>query len=66
VKAVWRKRAPRLAIVVLTLYDDAATSEHVRAAGARAIVRKHDVGDLVVAAIRAASNSAPLLFLPCN
>jgi DNA-binding NarL/FixJ family response regulator len=64
VKALLRQLASNSAVVVLTLYDDSTTREHVLAAGARAIVSKHGGDDLICAAIRAAANPAPSLVFP--
>ena len=44
--------APRSAVVIFTLRDDAATQEQARAAGARAFVAKHRTEEALLAAIR--------------
>jgi DNA-binding NarL/FixJ family response regulator len=47
-----RAAAPRSAVVILTLRDDAATREQARAAGATAFVAKHRTEETLLAAIR--------------
>jgi DNA-binding NarL/FixJ family response regulator len=44
--------APRSAVVIFTLRDDAATQEQARAAGATAFVAKHRTEETLLAAIR--------------
>jgi DNA-binding NarL/FixJ family response regulator len=44
--------APRSAVVIFTLRDDAATQEQARAAGATAFVAKHRTEEALLAAIR--------------
>jgi DNA-binding NarL/FixJ family response regulator len=47
-----RAVAPRSAVVIFTLRDDAATQEQARAAGAAAFVAKHGTEETLLAAIR--------------
>jgi DNA-binding NarL/FixJ family response regulator len=49
--------APRSAVVIFTLRDDAATREQVRSAGAAAFVAKHRTEEALLAAIRSAAPS---------
>lgn len=63
-KALLGQLGSASAVVVLTLYDDATTREHVLAAGARAIVSKHEGDDLICTAIRTVANPAPPLAFP--
>ncbi len=51
-----RKRAPHMAIVVLTIFDDARTVLPVFRAGASGYLVKHVHDDAVVAAVTAAGN----------
>ena len=44
--------APDIAVVILTLYDDAATRSRAQAAGAAAFVSKHDADRLLLPTIR--------------
>jgi DNA-binding NarL/FixJ family response regulator len=44
--------APRSAVVILSLYDDAQLKTEARAAGAVAFIGKHEGMDIVLAAIR--------------
>ena len=53
--AALRARLPRSAVVILTLYDDPATRARARAAGAAAIVGKHEGDGPLLAAIRSAA-----------
>lgn len=48
-------RLPGVAIVVLSLHDDAATLRRARDAGARAFVAKHRMDDGLINAIRGAA-----------
>jgi DNA-binding NarL/FixJ family response regulator len=50
-----RSAAPRSAVVILTLRDDAETQEQARAAGAAAFVAKHRREEALLAAIRGAA-----------
>ena len=50
-----RTATPGSAVVVFTLYDDAATRERARAAGAAAFVAKHQTEEALLAAIRRAT-----------
>ena len=47
-----RAAAPRSAVVIFTLRDDAATQEQARAVGAAAFVAKHRTEETLLAAIR--------------
>jgi DNA-binding NarL/FixJ family response regulator len=47
-----RTAASESAVVIFTLRDDAATREHVRAAGAAAFVAKHRTEDVLLTTIR--------------
>ena len=47
-----RAVAPRSAVVIFTLRDDAATQEQARTAGAAAFVAKHRTEETLLAAIR--------------
>ena len=51
--------APRSAVVIHSLYEDAAMRARARAAGACAFVGKHDVTEALVAAIRQAAPEEP-------
>ena len=44
--------ASSVPVIVLSLYDDATTREHILASGAYAIVSMHGADELVLAAIR--------------
>ncbi len=50
-----RSIAPRCAVVVLTLYDDAAIRSKAFSAGAAAFVGKHEASEALPAAIRQAA-----------
>lgn len=47
-----RERLPGCAVVILSLYDDTATRQRARDAGARAFIGKHDSPDKLLAVIR--------------
>jgi len=49
------KVVPHSAVVIFTLYDDAATRERARAAGAAAFVAKHQTEETLLAAMRRAA-----------
>ena len=51
--------APDCAVVILSLYDDAATRTRALAAGAAAFVGKHDGTETLLAAIRQAATQPP-------
>jgi DNA-binding NarL/FixJ family response regulator len=51
------KVAPYSQVVVLTLYDDAATRQRARAAGAAGFVGKHQPPDELLTAIRAVASA---------
>ncbi len=53
--AVLRRIVPHSAVVIFTLYDDVATRERARAAGAAAFVAKHQTEETLLAAIRRAA-----------
>ena len=50
--AALRSLAPQSAVVILTLYDDAATRTRAREAGAAAFVAKHRMEETLLAEIR--------------
>jgi len=50
--AALRSVAPRSAVVILTLHDDAATRTRAREAGAAAFVAKHQMEETLLAEIR--------------
>ena len=50
-----RTVAPRSAVVIFTLYDDAAMRRRAREAGAEAFVAKHQTKETLLAAIRRAA-----------
>jgi DNA-binding NarL/FixJ family response regulator len=50
-----RRVAPRSAVVIFTLYDDAAMRARAREAGAAAFVAKHQTEETLLAAIRRAA-----------
>lgn len=50
--------APHSAVVILTLYDDAATRRRAHDAGAVAFVGKHEAAEALPAAIRQAAEGA--------
>jgi two-component system, NarL family, nitrate/nitrite response regulator NarL len=54
-----RTVAPRSAVVVFTLRDDAATRDQARGAGAAAFVAKHQTEEVLLAAIRGAATDRP-------
>ena len=58
--AALRAAAPRTAVVILSLHDDAATRGRATAAGAVAFVTKHRMGDALLAAIQRAAGGAPV------
>ena len=45
-------------VILLSLYDDPLTRAYAIAAGASAVVSKHDSDDLLIAAIRSAASSS--------
>ena len=53
-----RRALPDCAVIVLSIYDDAATRSRVRSAGAAAFVPKHQAEEELLAAIRRATVSA--------
>ena len=53
--AALRRVAPRSAVVVFTLYDDAAMRARAREAGAAAFVTKHQTEEALLTAIRRAA-----------
>jgi DNA-binding NarL/FixJ family response regulator len=55
--AALRARAPRSAIVVLSIHDDANTRERALAAGASAFVAKHEADGVLLSAIRDAGSA---------
>ena len=57
--AALRARLPRSAVVILTLYDDPPIRARARAAGAAAVVGKHEGGGPLLAAIRFAAGARP-------
>jgi DNA-binding NarL/FixJ family response regulator len=50
-----RAREPAIAVVMLSMYDDAATRLRARIAGAAAFIGKHEPTDVLVQAIRNAA-----------
>src|SRR5512134_2554443 len=50
-------RAPRAAVVILTMHDDRVTRDSALAAGAVAFVAKHQMDDALVSAIRSAAGN---------
>jgi two-component system response regulator DesR len=56
--AALRRLAPRIAVVIHTLRDDAQTEARARAAGAVAFVAKRGAADALLPAIRQAAGSA--------
>ena len=56
--AALRRLAPRIAVVIHTLHDDAQTEARARAAGAVAFVAKRGAADALLPAIRQAVGSA--------
>jgi DNA-binding NarL/FixJ family response regulator len=59
VAAALRACAPRCAVVVLILYEDAFTQAQAQAVGAVAVVAKHRTTESLLATIRAAARGAP-------
>ena len=57
--ALLRARLPRSAVVILTLYDDPPIRARARAAGAAAVVGKHEGDGPLLAAIRLAAGARP-------
>lgn len=57
--ATLRLRAPRVAVVILTLHDDAATRDRAYAAGAAAFVAKHEPETILLEGIRRAAGKTP-------
>ena len=55
--AALRSVAPQSAVVILTLYDDAATRARAQEAGAAAFVAKHRMEETLVAEIRRAATA---------
>jgi DNA-binding NarL/FixJ family response regulator len=53
--AALRERAPTTAVLILSLYDDAATRRRAQEAGAVAFVGKYEAAESLVAAIRQAA-----------
>lgn len=53
-----RQALPGCAVIVLSIYDDAATKSRVRSTGAAAFVPKHQAEEELLAAIRRATASA--------
>ncbi len=53
--AALRQVAPHSAVVIFTLYDDAALRERARKVGAAALVAKHQTEEALLAAIRRAA-----------
>ena len=53
--AALRQAAPHSAVVIFTLYDDAALRERARKIGAAAFVAKHQTEEALLAAIRRAA-----------
>ena len=56
---ILREAGVPVGIVVLTMFDDAATRARASAAGANAFVAKHESCDALVAAIRDAAGRTP-------
>ena len=56
--AALRRLAPRIAVVIHTLHDDAQTEARARAAGAVAFVAKRGAADALLPAIRQAAGSS--------
>jgi DNA-binding NarL/FixJ family response regulator len=50
--AALRSLAPKSAVVILTLHDDAVTRTRARQAGAAAFVAKHQIEEILLAEIR--------------
>jgi DNA-binding NarL/FixJ family response regulator len=53
--AALRRVVPHSAVVIFTLYDDAALRERARKVGAAALVAKHQTEEALLAAIRRAA-----------
>ena len=51
-----RESAPEIKVVVLSIYDDAATRGQAISAGASEFVGKHDPAEVLLAAVRRAAN----------
>jgi DNA-binding NarL/FixJ family response regulator len=51
---------PGVSVVILSMFDDAATRGHAKAAGARDFVAKHEPCERLMAAIRGAAEGAAL------
>lgn len=54
--AALRATAPHVAVVILSLYDDARTQMRAREAGAAAFVAKHEAKTALLATIRRVAN----------
>lgn len=55
--AVLRQAAPHSAVVIFTLYDDAASRARAQKIGAAALVAKHQTEETLLAAIRRAATA---------
>jgi DNA-binding NarL/FixJ family response regulator len=62
--AALRERAPTAAVVILSLYDDAATRRRAHDAGAVAFVGKYEAPDSLVVAIRQAAGGQATTAVP--
>lgn len=54
-----RAAAPDVAVVLLSLYDDAATRSQARDAGAAALIPKHEMAPLLLSTIRRLASEGP-------